>query len=107
MDQVSIVGERLANVITDVQPDLQASGWPGNPDSPSTSWTTSRAFAYMGFNTPLMLKGLARISQGGSYLDIYACHLTVSQFPRIDSLIDAIVRNATPGGKIQQSAKCR
>ncbi|MGE2728302.1 MCE family protein [Mycolicibacterium vaccae] len=106
MDQVGIVGERLAKVITDVQPDLRE--WLGRePGFAKHFMDNKQGFAYMGFNTPLMLKGLARISQGGTYLDIYACHLTVSQFPRIDSLIDAIVRNATPGGKIQQSAKCR
>jgi phospholipid/cholesterol/gamma-HCH transport system substrate-binding protein len=66
-----------------------------------------QGFAYMAFNVPLLLKGLARLSQSGSYLDIYACNLTVSQLPRIDSLIDAIVRNATPGNAIQRSAKCR
>jgi phospholipid/cholesterol/gamma-HCH transport system substrate-binding protein len=106
MDQASIVGERLANVITDVQPDLKE--WLARePGFAKHFMENKQSFAYMGFNTPLLLKGLARISQGGSYLDIYACHLTVSQFPRIDSLIDAIIRNATPGGKIQQSAKCR
>jgi phospholipid/cholesterol/gamma-HCH transport system substrate-binding protein len=106
MDQASIVGARLANVITDVQPDLKE--WLARePGFAKHFMENKQSFAYMGFNTPLLLKGLARFSQGGSYLDIYACHLTVSQFPRIDSLIDAIIRNATPGGKIQQSAKCR
>lgn len=106
MDQASIVGERLANVITDVQPDLKE--WLARePGFAKHFMENKQSFAYMGFNTPLLLKGLARFSQGGSYLDVYACHLTVSQFPRIDSLIDAIIRNATPGGKIQQSSKCR
>jgi phospholipid/cholesterol/gamma-HCH transport system substrate-binding protein len=106
MEQASIVGERLANVITDVQPDLQE--WLARePGFAKHFMDNKQGFAYMAFNTPLLLKGLARFSQGGAYLDIYACHLTVSQFPRIDSLIDAIIRNATPGGKIQQSAKCR
>lgn len=106
MDQASIVGERLANVITDVQPDLNE--WLARePGFAKHFMENKQGFAYMGFNTPLLLKGLARFSQGGAYLDIYACNLTVSQFPRIDSLIDAIVRHATPGGAIQQSSKCR
>lgn len=106
MDQVGIVGERLAKVISDVQPDLRE--WlDREPGFAQHFMENKQGFAYMGFNTPLMLKGLARISQGGTYLDIYACHITVSQFPRIDSLIDAIIRNGTPGGKITQSAKCR
>lgn len=106
LDQSSIVAQRLANVITDVQPDLQQ--WlDREPGFAQHFMADKQAFAYMGFNTPLMLKGLARMSQGGSYLDVYACDLTVSQFPRIDSLIAAIVENATPAGVPQHSAKCR
>lgn len=106
MDQVGIVGERLAKVIADVQPDLRE--WlDREPGFAQHFMQNKQGFAYVGFNTPLMLKGLARISQGGTYLDIYACHLTISQFPRIDSLVDAIIRHGTPGGKIKQSAKCR
>ncbi|WP_308480023.1 MlaD family protein [[Mycobacterium] burgundiense] len=106
MDQASIVAQRLANVISDVQPDLQQ--WlDREPGFAQHFMADKQAFAYLGFNTPLMLKGLARMSQGGSYLDVYACDLTVSQFPRIDSLITAIVEAATPAGVAQHSAKCR
>lgn len=106
LDQTSIVGQRVANVIADVQPDLQE--WLARePGFAKHFMEDKQGFAYMAFNVPLLLKGLARLSQSGSYLDIYACNLTVSQLPRIDSLIDAIVRNATPGNAIQRSAKCR
>jgi phospholipid/cholesterol/gamma-HCH transport system substrate-binding protein len=106
LQQVSIVGDRLGNIMTDVQPDLRE--WlERDPGFAKHFMQDKQGFAYMAFNTPLMLKGLARMSQGGAHLDIYACHITVSQFPRIDALIDAIARNATHGGRIQQSQKCR
>lgn len=106
MDQASIVGSRLANVIGDVQPDLQA--WlDREPGFAKHFMEDKQGFAYMGFNTPLLLKGLARFSQSGGYLDVYACDLTVSEFPRIDSLIAKILELATPGGVPQRSAKCR
>jgi phospholipid/cholesterol/gamma-HCH transport system substrate-binding protein len=106
MQQVSVVGDRLANIIGDVQPDLRQ--WlERDPGFAKHFMADKQGFGYMAFNTPLMLKGLARMSQGGAHLDIYACNLTVSQFPRIDALIDAIVRNATHGGVSQRSTKCR
>nr|WP_090276913.1 MlaD family protein [Mycolicibacterium komanii]CRL70609.1 putative Mce family protein [Mycolicibacterium komanii] len=106
MDQVSIVGERLANVITDVQPDMRE--WLARePGFAKHFMEDKQGFAYMAFNTPLMLKGLARFSQGGAYLDVYACNLTVTQFPRIDSLINAIVREGTPEDRLTYSQKCR
>lgn len=106
MDQTSIVGQRLANVISDVQPDLQE--WLARePGFAKHFMEDKQGFAYMAFNTPLMLKGLARMSQSGSYLDIYACDLTISQFPRIDSLMARIVGAATGGGEKHRSAVCR
>lgn len=106
LDQASIVGSRLANVIGDVQPDLQE--WLGrDPGFAKHFMQDKQGFAYMGFNVPLLLKGLARFSQSGTYLDVYACDLTISEFPRIDSLIAKIVGVGTPGGVAQHSAKCR
>ncbi|MGE2727606.1 MlaD family protein [Mycolicibacterium pulveris] len=106
MDQVSVVGQRLANVVSDVQPDMRE--WLARePGFAKHFMEDKQGFAYMAFNTPLMLKGLARMSQGGAYLDIYACNLTVTQFPRIDSLIAAIVREGTPADRPTYSQKCR
>lgn len=106
LEQVSVVGQRLANVIGDIQPDLREFVQ-REPGFAKHFMDNKQGFAYMGFNVPLMLKGLARMSQEGSYLDIYACNITVSEFPRIDALIDAILRNGTPSGAKQFSAKCR
>ncbi|MGV0836898.1 MlaD family protein [Mycolicibacterium thermoresistibile] len=106
LDQVSIVGQRLATVVSEVQPDLNE--WiQREPGFARHFVENKQGFAYMGFNVPLVLKGLARFSQSGSYLDIYACDLTVSQFPRIDALIRKIIEHGTPGGKPQYTSKCR
>ncbi|BBX01882.1 mammalian cell entry protein [Mycolicibacterium moriokaense] len=106
MDQISVVGDRLANVITDVQPDMRE--WLARePGFAKHFMDDKQGFAYMAFNTPLMLKGMARFSQGGAFLDVYACNLTVTQFPRIDSLINAIVREGTREDRLTYSQKCR
>ncbi|MGB8403240.1 MAG: MlaD family protein [Mycobacterium sp.] len=108
LDQVSVVGQRLANVISDVQPDLDQ--WLArDPGFAKHFMENKQGFAYMGFNTPLLLKGLARFSQSGSYLDIYACDLSLAppMFPRLFDLIPHIVEHATPGGVIKHSAICR
>lgn len=106
MDQASIVGQRLANILDDVQPDMRE--WlTREPGFAKHFMEDKKGFEYMAFNTPLMLKGMARFTQGGAYLDIYACNLTVSQFPRIDSLINAIVREGTPEDRLTYSQKCR
>jgi phospholipid/cholesterol/gamma-HCH transport system substrate-binding protein len=106
MQEVSVVTGRLADVIDDVQPDMRQ--WlVSEPGFATHFMDNKQAFAYMAYNIPLMLKGMTRISQSGSYLDIYACNITVSQFPRIDSLIAAIIREGTPGDGPKQSTKCR
>lgn len=106
LQQTSVVTGRLADVIDDVQPDMR--DWLNSePGFAKHFMDNKQGFAYMAFNLPLMLKGMTRISQSGSYLDIYACNITVSQFPRIDSLIAAIIREGTPGDGPKQSQKCR
>jgi phospholipid/cholesterol/gamma-HCH transport system substrate-binding protein len=106
LDQTAIVGQRLAGVIDDVQPDMRE--WLARePGFAKHFMDDKQGFEYMAFNTPLMLKGLARFSQGGAYLDVYACHITVSQFPRIDSLLQAIIREGTPADRQTNSQKCR
>jgi phospholipid/cholesterol/gamma-HCH transport system substrate-binding protein len=106
MQQVAVVTGRVAEVLDDVQPDMRE--WlTSEPGFAKHFMDNKQAFAYMAFNLPLVLKGMARISQTGHYLDIYACNITVSQFPRIDSLIAAIIREGTPGDGPKQSRKCR
>ncbi|WP_319447697.1 MULTISPECIES: MlaD family protein [unclassified Mycobacterium] len=106
LDQVSIVAGRIANVVGDVQPDLDA--WLNRqPGFAQHFMDNKQGFAYLGYNVPLLLKGLSRFSQNGSYLDVYACDLRITLFPRLTRLIPWIVEHATPGGQIKHSPICR
>lgn len=65
------------------------------------------AFAYLGFNLPPMFQGLARVTQQGSYLDLYPCNFSVSLVPALSTLVPTIVQLASPTGTVQQSSMCR
>lgn len=64
-------------------------------------------FAYVGFNLPLLLKGLARITDNGAYLDAYVCDVRVGMIPGVDPLIATILGQGTPSGKVEHSGICR
>jgi len=64
-------------------------------------------FEFLGFNLPLVLKGLARITQEGGYVEAYVCDVTVSMVPGLTPLIPQIVDGITPGGVARHTARCR
>ncbi|MEV0355583.1 MlaD family protein [Nocardia sp. NPDC050697] len=64
-------------------------------------------FAYLGFNLPALLKGIARVSQEGSYLNVYLCNLNFTALPALSRVIPGIVALASPSGTAQQSPICR
>ncbi|MBN7437890.1 Mce family protein Mce5B [Mycobacteroides abscessus subsp. abscessus] len=98
---------RLAEITDNVSPDLRAfiDREPGI--MAHLSGEGRDRFAYMGSNLPALLKGLARVSQEGSYVNAYACNVNVTLFAFLGRLIPSVVEHATPGGKIQQTAICR
>ncbi len=64
--------------------------------------------AYTGLNTPLFLKGLARMFGEGSYMNAYACDVNAyGFFPGLNDVVPIIVNAATPGGKAKHTARCR
>lgn len=64
--------------------------------------------AYTGLNTPLFLKGLARMFGEGSYMNAYACDVNAyGFFPGLNDVVPIIVDAATPGGKAKHTARCR
>jgi len=64
--------------------------------------------AFTGANLPLMLKGLARITNEGAYGNAYACDLNISgYFPGLNDIVPIIVDAATPGNKAQYTPRCR
>ncbi|GAA3719718.1 MCE family protein [Gordonia hankookensis] len=64
-------------------------------------------FGYLGFNLPPLLKGLARVTQAGAYIDTYLCNFNVTLVPALSTVIPSIVAHATPGGHVTQSPICR
>jgi phospholipid/cholesterol/gamma-HCH transport system substrate-binding protein len=64
--------------------------------------------AFTGDNLPLMLKGLARITNEGAFGNAYACDLNVTGFfPGLNDVVPIIVNAATPGNKAAYTPRCR
>ncbi len=66
-------------------------------------------FAYMAANLPLVLQGLARTSQGGSYADVYACDLDFGLWRGLFTWFRGFVAASTPGNnsEVWHTAACR
>jgi phospholipid/cholesterol/gamma-HCH transport system substrate-binding protein len=98
---------RLATITNNIHPDLREliSREPGILGH-LTGEGRDR-FSYMGANTIILLKGLARVSQAGSYADAYICDVNSTIFAFLGRLIPAVVRLASPGNIIQHSSVCR
>ncbi|OBF16930.1 MlaD family protein [Mycobacterium sp. ACS4331] len=64
--------------------------------------------AYTGANLPLLLKGFARVTGEGSYVNAYICDLNITGFfPGLNDVVPIIVDAATPGGKARHTPRCR
>ncbi|WP_067675380.1 MCE family protein [Nocardia miyunensis] len=66
-----------------------------------------RKFAYLGYNLPLLMKSLARITDNGAYLNAYVCNVTASIIPGMDPLIATILGATTPSHRPEYSPICR
>lgn len=106
LTDTSVVAGRMATIVEQDRPalDRMLSREPGftrhfeeNKDQ----------FAYLGFNLPALLKGMARISQEGANMNVYLCNLNFTAVPALSDLIPAIIRMATPSGTVEQSPMCR
>ncbi|ORV47237.1 mammalian cell entry protein [Mycolicibacter engbaekii] len=64
-------------------------------------------FAYYGANLVLVLKGLARATQSGSYIDGYICDINATVFAFLGRVIPGTVKLASPGNVVQHSPICR
>jgi phospholipid/cholesterol/gamma-HCH transport system substrate-binding protein len=110
----STVG-RLAEIIANITPELQEfiGRQPGFLDYGLHDGR--QRFAYMAANLPLMLKGLARISQEGSYASGYLCDIDFGLWRGLFHWFRAFIASATPGdgvtpgylNKIKHSQTCR
>jgi phospholipid/cholesterol/gamma-HCH transport system substrate-binding protein len=64
--------------------------------------------AFTGDNLPLMLKGLARMTNEGAYGNAYSCDLNATGFfPGLNDVVPIIVNAATPGAEIWHTPRCR
>jgi phospholipid/cholesterol/gamma-HCH transport system substrate-binding protein len=64
--------------------------------------------AYLGLNTPLLLKGLSRTFGEGTYMNVYGCDANIyGFFPGLNEIVPIIVRAATPGGREMHTPRCR
>lgn len=103
---VASVTGRLATVVDDVRPQLNEF-LTREPGFTRHFEQNKDGFAYLGFNLPALLKGLARVSQDGSFLNTYLCNMGVTFLPALATLVPTIVGLASPTGTIQQSPICR
>jgi phospholipid/cholesterol/gamma-HCH transport system substrate-binding protein len=64
--------------------------------------------AFFGDNIPLLLKGLTRVGNQGSYGNAYLCDVNfLGFFPGLNDVVPIIVNAATPGNKMQYTPRCR
>jgi phospholipid/cholesterol/gamma-HCH transport system substrate-binding protein len=70
--------------------------------------TIEPQLAFTGDNLPLLLKGLARITNEGAFANAYACDLNATGFfPGFNDVVPIIVNAATPGNKAWHTPRCR
>lgn len=98
---------RLATITDNIRPDLQEFIRREPGFTAHVTGDARERFAYMGANLPMLLKGLARASQDGAYLNGYLCDVNSSIFAFLSRVIPGTVRLASPGNVIQHSPMCR
>lgn len=107
MGSLSRVMRSLGAVTTEVNPALQAL-ITREPGFAAHLVTIEPQLAFMGANLPVMLKGLARVTNDGAYANVYSCDLNaLGFFPGLNDVTPIVVAAATPGNKAQHTPKCR
>ncbi|MET7770109.1 MlaD family protein [Nocardia sp. NPDC005366] len=103
---VAAVTDRLSTVVDGVEPQLNEMLY-REPGFTRHFMENKENFAYLGFNMPALLKGLARVSQEGAYLNTYLCNFGVNLLPGLSTLVPTVVDMASPTGQAQYSPTCR
>jgi phospholipid/cholesterol/gamma-HCH transport system substrate-binding protein len=98
---------RLATIVDNITPDAQEfiSREPGFFHHGLNDGR--ERFAYMTANLPFLLKGLARVMQGGAYVDGYICDVDISLWQGLFHWLRAFVAWTTPGNQTKHSQICR
>lgn len=106
---ISATMGRLATIVDNVAPDLTdfVSRRPGLLNYGIHDGHDR--FAYMAANLPFVLQGMARVGQGGSYVDVYACDVDISLWRGLFYWFRAFVAAATPGNgqELWHTQACR
>ncbi|MGI9207007.1 MAG: mammalian cell entry protein, partial [Rhodococcus sp. (in: high G+C Gram-positive bacteria)] len=95
----------LATLTAEIQPDLHDM-LAREPGFTEHYMDNLEEFEYFGRNLPALLKGLARVSQDGSYLSTYLCNFNVTLIPALSNVIPTLVAQATPEGRATYSPVC-
>lgn len=100
---------RLATIVDNIAPDAQEfiNRQPGFLDYGLNDGR--QRFAYMAANLPFLLKGLARVTQEGSYINAYACDVDLALWRGLFYWFRAFVAAATPGNgnELWHTRMCR
>lgn len=107
MGSLSRVVRQLSEVSNEVNPALQALVT-REPGFAAHLVSVEPQLAFMGANLPKLLKGVARSTGDGAYLNIYTCELNaLAFFPGLNDVTPIIVDAATPGNQAKHTPKCR
>ncbi|WP_330251334.1 MCE family protein [Nocardia sp. NBC_00565] len=106
VDQVSAMVGRVSQIAAADQPAL-GEFLSRDPGFAQHFMDNKNKFEFMGENLPLLMKGLARISNSGAYIEGYICDVTISLLPGLSPLLPQIVDAISPSGTAQHTARCR
>jgi phospholipid/cholesterol/gamma-HCH transport system substrate-binding protein len=107
MGSIARVMRRLSTISNDVSPTINEiiSRQPGFA---AHMVGIEPQLAFTGDNLPLMLKGLARMTNEGAFANAYACDINATGFfPGLNDVVPIIVNAATPGNKAWHTPRCR
>ncbi|MGC4008257.1 MAG: MCE family protein [Pseudomonas sp.] len=107
MGSISRVVSQLGSISDEVRPSLN-NLIGRQPGFVSHMVDIEPQLAFLGANLPLMLKGLARITNEGAFTQAYACDLNITGFfPGLNDIVPIIVNAATPGNDAMYTPRCR
>ena len=107
MGSMSRVVRQLAAITDEVNPSLQEL-ITREPGFAAHLVGVEPQLAFTGANLPKLLKGLARVTNEGAYINVYSCDLNaLAFFPGLNDVTPVVVNAATPGNKAQHTPRCR
>lgn len=107
MGSITAVVRQLSTITDEVYPSLNEMVV-REPGFAQHLVSIEPQLAFAGANLPLLLKGFARITNEGAYVNTYACDLNATGFfPGLNDVVPIIVDAATPGEGAHYSPRCR